>query len=470
MRLPSFRSGISLAAAVVAGLFATGCQRSTKSGMGHSAQPVTRVEVVRPERHTVQRTVSEPGQLEAYETTPIHAKLAGYVRNVSVDNGYPIKKGQVLAELWVPEVEADFQEKRAAVEQAVARRAQAESAVKVAESAVASALAHLAEVQAGIKRASADLTRWQLEDRRVQQLFNERAQTGTLLDETHNKLQAAEAALDEIRAKVKSAEAALSEARSELDKARADVVAATASIDVARSLARHAQAMLGYSRIEAPFDGIITRRNVDTGHLTRPGSDAAPLFVAARSDVVTIAVDIPETYATEVNPGDRALIKLQAMKGRVVEGKVTRTTWALDPKTRTIRTEIDIPNPGGKLRPGLYAYATVIVDEHKDVLTVPTPAIVQDQDKAFCVAVAGGKAVRKLIETGLGDGTRTEVTAGLQGTEEVVKAGAASLVEGQTVEAVKPAAGAEAKSEGKAASPKGPSNPTSESGRPGPPR
>jgi RND family efflux transporter MFP subunit len=451
MPFSSFRSAISVAAGIVAGVFATGCERSTERALGHSALPVTRVEVVRLERHTVQRAVGEPGQLEAYETTPIHAKLAGYVQNVNVDNGYPIKKGQVLAELWVPEVEADLQEKRAVVEQTVARRAQAESAVKVAQAAVSSAEAHLAEVQAGIKRASADLTRWQLEDRRVQQLFNERAQTGTLLDETHNKLLAAEAALDEVRAKVRSAEAALIEARSELDKARSDVVAAAASIDVARSSVRHAEAMLGYARIEAPFDGIITRRNVDSGHLTRPGSDAAPLFVAARSDVVTIAVDIPETYATDVKLGDRALIKLQAMKGRIVEGTVTRTTWALDPKTRTIRTEIDIPNPGAKLRPGLYAYATVIVQEHKDVLTLPTTAIVRDKDKAFCVTVAGGKASRKSIETGLSDGLRTEVASGLEGTEEVVKAGAASLVEGQAVEAVKQTTDAQAKPVGKAA-------------------
>jgi RND family efflux transporter MFP subunit len=128
------------------------------------------------------------------------------------------------------------------------------------------------------------------------------------------------------------------------------------------------------------------------------------------------------------------------MKGRTVDGTVTRTAWALDPKTRTIRVEIDIPNPGGKLRPGLYAYATVIVEEHKDVLTVPTTAVVQEKDKAYCVTVVGGKAVRTSIETGLGDGTRTEVTSGLGGGEEVVKAGAASIVEGQPVEVAKPEA------------------------------
>jgi RND family efflux transporter MFP subunit len=446
MPLPSFRNPMSLAAAAVAAAVAAGCERSTEKIAGHSAQPATRVEVVRPERHTVQRTVGQPGQLEAYETTPIHAKIAGYVQNVSVDIGYEIKKGQVLAELWVPEVAADLQEKRSAVEQALAKKAQAEAAVKVAQAAVTSALARVVEVQAGIKRADADLTRWQLEDRRVQQLFNDRAQIGTLLDETHYKLRSAEAASDEVRAKVSSAEAAVSQARSELEKARSDVAAAAASIEVAQSQARQADAMLGYARIVAPFDGVITRRNVDSGHLTRPGSDSAPLFVAARSDVVTISVDIPETYSTDVNPGDRALIKLQAMKGRTVEGKVTRTAWALDPKTRTIRVEIDIPNPGGRLRPGLYAWATVIVEEHKDVLTIPATAVVQDKGKSFCVVVVDGKAVQRTIETGLSDGTRTEVTSRLNGSEEVVKASAGSIVEGQAVDVVKPEAQAEVKS------------------------
>ena len=428
------RNRISLAVAALVAA-AAGCELPPVEKAVHPAQPVTRVEVVKPERHTVQRSVGAPGQLEAVETTPIHAKIAGYVRNVKVDIGSEIKKGQVLAELWAPELEADLQEKRASVEQTRAKKAQAEAAVQVAQSAVTSAEAKRTEVQAGLKRVDADLTRWQQEYRRIEQLFNERAQTGTLLDETRNKLRSAESSGDEVRAKVQSAEADLGEAKSELDKARSDVVAAAAGIEVARSEARHAEAMLGYARIEAPFDGVITCRNIDTGHLTRAGPDAPPLFVAARTDIVTIAVDIPETYSTDVNPGDPVRIKLQAMKGRTIEGKVTRTAWALDPKTRTIRAEIDVPNPGGKLRPGLYAYATVIVEAHQDVLTIPTTAIVQEKETLFCVVVADGKVARKRIETGLGDGTRTEVVSGVEESDLVVKAQGASLSDGQPVTA-----------------------------------
>jgi RND family efflux transporter MFP subunit len=428
------RKSLGLALAVPVAVTAAGCEQSSGKSPGLAAQSAMRVEVVRPERHLVERTVSEPGQIEAYETTPIHAKIAGYVQKVTVDIGSEIKKGQVLAELWVPEIAAELQEKRAAIDQAQAKKAQAAAAVKVAQAAVTSAEAKVAEVQAAVKRADADLTRWQLEDRRVQQLFNERAQTGTLLDETHNKLRSAEAGSDEVRAKVKSAEAALIESRSELEKARSDEVAAAANIEVARSAAQHAEAMLGYARIEAPFDGVITRRDVDTGHLTRPGSESAPLFVAARSDVVTITVSIPEAYSTDVKPGQRARIKLQAMNGRTVEGKVTRTAWALDPKTRTIRTEIDMPNPGGKLRPGLYAYATVVLEERMDARTIPTTSVFKVQDAPFCVVVSDKKAIRRPVVLGLSDGTRTEIVSGLEGTELVVKANAASLSDGQPVE------------------------------------
>ena len=157
-----------------------------------------------------------------------------------------------------------------------------------------------------------------------------------------------------------------------LDKARADVTAASAGIQVARSDARHTQALRAYASIAAPYDGVITRRNVDVGDLTQPGSQGPPLFTMARDDLVRIIVSVPEMYATAVNPGNPVLIRLQALAGKEIEGKVARTSWSLDPRTRTLRTEIDIPNPSGTLRPGLYVNATIIVEEHRDTLTVPT--------------------------------------------------------------------------------------------------
>jgi RND family efflux transporter MFP subunit len=401
---------------------------------------LTRVEVVRPERRTVRRSVSEPGELQAFETTAIHAKISGYVKSWTVNIGAAVKKGQVLVELSVPEMEADVQQKKAMVAQAIAKHKLAGAAVRVAEADVDGAEAKLAEARAGIKRADAELFRWQAEYKRVEQLFRERAQTGSLLDETRSKMSAAEATREEVGAHVATSKVAVAQAMAARDQAHSDLGAAAAAIDVAKEDARRAEALLGYARIEAPFDGIVTQRNVDIGDLTQPGADQPPLFIVARSDIVTIWVAIPEVFAPAVNPGDRAVVELQALPGQPIKGIVTRTSWALDPKVRTLRAEIDIPNPNAKLQPGLYAYATVIAEEHPDVLTVPATAVVSEQGKDYCVAIVNGKAVRRPIRVGLSDGTWTEVVSGLEENEAVIKANAASLGDGQSVELIQPEA------------------------------
>ena len=383
---------------------------------------MSKVEVVRPERQTVRRSVGEPGQFQAFETTALHAKIPGYVKEWTVNIGDSVKKGQVLAELAVPELDAELRQKQAAVEQAVARRAQTRPRSRWPRPTSRAPRRSSRRNRPASSGSRPTSPAGRPSTSRVEGLFQAQAQTGSLLDETRNKLRSSEASREEVRAQVKTAEVALTQSRAALDQARSDVVAAAAAIEVAKEDVRRVEAMLGYTKIEAPFDGIVTHRNVDTGQLTRPGSDADPLFVVARSDIVTITVDVPEMFAVAVEPGNRATIALQAMKGRTVEGTVTRTSWSLDPRTRTLRVEIDIPNPGGTLRPGLYAYATVIAEEHKDVLTVPATALVQEKDKAYCVVVVAGKAVRRPIAVGLSDGTKTEVVSGLDGSEKVVKA------------------------------------------------
>ena len=428
----SSQSGATLLA------LAGGCEPASQGEAGRTAPAIMRVEVVHPERHTVRRSVGEPGELQAFETTPIHAKLAGYVKNWNVNIGATVKKGQVLAELSAPELDAEVRQKEASVTQAVAKQEQARAAVKMAEANVAGAEAKLVEVRAGVKRAEADLNLWQFQTERVKGLVNEHAVTQQLLEETRSQLRSAEAARAEIDARVKTAEVAVLQSRAARDQADSDLGAAAAAIEVAKEDTRRVEALLGYCKIESPMNGIVTQRNVDTGDLTRAGADAEALFIVARSDVVTVRVNVPEGFAAEVNPGDRALVRLQEMKGKTVEAKVSRISWAIDPKTRTIRVEIDIPNPGGKLLPGLYAYATVIVEEHPDVLTIPITAVITEKDETFCVVVAGGRATHRPIVLGLKDGGLAEVISGLDGGESVVKANATSLTEGQTLDVIDP--------------------------------
>ncbi len=416
-----------------------GCGPASAEKPDSAAGPaVTRVEVVKPARATIRRATEQPGQIEAYELTPLYAKVSGYVEKWNVDIGAKVTKGQVLAVLSVPELDAEAEQKRAEIEESEAKLAQAKASQEVAEANLVSTQAKLTEVQAGTKRADADMARWQAEYKRVEQLFNERALTGSLMDETRNKLKASESAREEVHAQVKSAEAAVRQSKALLDKARSDVVAAAAGIKVARFDAERVQALREYAKVTAPYDGIVTHRHVDSGDLTEPGTQGQPLFVVARDDVVRITVGVPEMYATEVDDGDRVLVRLQALAGRDFEGKVTRTSWTLDAKNRTLRTEIDVPNPKRTLRPGLYAYATIVVEEHPDVLTVPSSALVRQGSETHCVAVNGGRAVRKKVVVGLDDGTKVEIRSGLDGSEPIVKAYGASLADGQAVSVIEP--------------------------------
>ena len=439
MSLPTSRACVGLAALLMLSFVPAGCGDVPRVNADHPAGSASpRVEVVKPERATIRRTTVQPGQIEAYETTLIFAKVSGYVRNWDVDIGSKVSKGQVLAVLSVPELDAEAEQKQATIEEAEAKLAQAKASEEVAQADLISAKTKLAEIQAGIKRAGADLVRWQAEFKRVQQLFNERAQTGTLLDETQSKLRASESARDEVDAQVKTAEAAVRQGDALLDKARSDVIAAAATIKVARFDAQRVQALRGYATIVAPYDGVITQRNVDVGDLTTPGTQGQSLFTVARDDLVRITVSVPEMYATEVNFGDRALVHLQAANGKDFEGKVSRTSWTLDPKNRTLRAEIDVPNPKGTLRPGLYAYVTVIVEEHADALTVPVSAVVRQDSQNYCVVVANGSAERKQVALGLEEGTRAEVLSGLRGEDTIVKGYASSLSDGQSVSVIVP--------------------------------
>ena len=150
------------------------------------------------------------------------------------------------------------------------------AAEEVAQASLASVQAKLIEVRAGTKRTEADLARWKAETAHVEQLFHERALTGSLLDETRSKLKASEATNEEVEDQVKTAEVAVLHARRILDKAHADVTVATASIQVARSDARHTQARRAFATIVAPYDGVVTHRNINVGDLPQPGRRDRP--------------------------------------------------------------------------------------------------------------------------------------------------------------------------------------------------
>jgi multidrug efflux pump subunit AcrA (membrane-fusion protein) len=285
-----------------------------------------------------------------------------------------------------------------------------------------------------------------------------------VLLESTNQLKSSTASKGAAQATITKAEADLISRQAAAAKAKVSVQVATAALAVAESDARRMKAWVGYLTLTAPFDGVIVARNANTGDFVLPATGdpsalqrapdistagAAPIYVVDRTDVVRIFVDIPEQDANYVNIGNKASVLARAYRDKEIAGEVKRTSWALNVKSRTLRAEIDLPNPGSQLLPGMYAYAKVII-ERPDVRTLPVTALIHSGEQTYCLTHQKGRAVRTEIQTGVNDGEWIEVTnrrvpasqstTGLDpwvpvdGTEEVILGDLSILTDGTPVQ------------------------------------
>jgi HlyD family secretion protein len=391
-----------------------GCERPSPAAPQPGPAPPQPAEgpavtTVRPERKTVRHPIDQPGfNIEAFQETALYAKVSGYVAKWHVDIGDAVKKGDVLAELDVPEMVVEVKQKEASVRQAEAQVAQAKAAELTA--------------QARLERAKSQYQRLA------------RVGKGGALDDEN---------VDEARLGYEAGKAAL-------EKAKADVTAAGAAVEVAKANRDYAQTMLRYTEIRAPYDGIVTQRNVNDRDFVRPGDAGVkgrPLYVVQQFDPVRVFVNVPGADAAWVQDGDPVSLRLQGAGGELFQRKVTRNARSLDPQARTLRTEIDVPNPDKRLKPGMYVQARITV-EHRDVWALPDAAVRTEGDQTFCYIVEGGQAVRTPLQVGLRGGGLVEVlkkqarppSAGeegrweaITGREEVVAGEAGGLRDGQPV-------------------------------------
>jgi RND family efflux transporter MFP subunit len=399
-----------------------------------SESAALRVTTVTPQRKQIVRRTRQPGQVEAFQRAPLYAKVPGYVQRFLVDIGDAVQgpryegdevveRGQVLAIVSIP------------VELAAAQVEQAVANVKVAEAQVPTAKAKLEQALADVDRTASAEEKARSEYERVLKLAENRSVNAKVVDENRNQLGAAKAASRDAAAKVDAAEAAIAESTANVEKAIADQLAARKRQRVAEAELARTRALAEYQRIEAPFDGTISERNLDQGHFVQPAGEAQakPLFVVVRTNVVRVFVDVPEMESTMVDRGDPATVRVQSLFGREFAGEVARTAWALDSAgaTRTLRTEIDVANDDGALRPGMYVYATIILDQRENALALPATAVRQHEGNASCFCVEDGKLAEKPITVGLSDGSDVEIVSGLAGDEAVVEKVNPSLSAGQ---------------------------------------
>ena len=421
------------------------------SGCGHKpaaekqdaekAASIQQVVANKPQRKTLTLTTTQPGRIEAFEETPLYAKTAGYVDEVLVDIGDVVKKDQTLIKLSIPELLDDVEQKEALIAQAEAEVKQAESSVVAASAAADTAQSRIKEMEAGIGRAEADYERWKSEHARIKELAEKGSVTKKLEEETHSQLRAAEATTREVTSKAESARTAAYEAQANIGKAQADQGAAEARLRVAKADLAHAKTMLGYTQIKAPYDGTVTRRDVDTGHFVQPasGGTGKPLMVVARTDTVRIFVNVPEMEAPYVDAGDPAKVRVQALSASEFDANVVRSSWSLQESNRSIRAEIDVPNPHGVMRPGMYATATIKLAERENALVAPAAAILRDADGTACMIVEDGQIVRRPVELGLRSGSEIEIESGVDENQLIVQKQPETLKPGQTVGITAPA-------------------------------
>ncbi len=344
-----------------------------------------RVEVVRPRRATVAQRLQTNASLEAFEEADLFAKVSGYLSDVRVDIGDHVKAGQVLAVIDVPELKQQLAE---------------------------------AEAQLESKKSSLERARSQVDHAKAN-LFLQTAlaKDRDQLGQGRNFISSQ--TLDQVHANADIA-------RADLGVAEANRALAANEIDVAAATVERIKALLAYTQIVAPFDGVVARRFVNRGDLvqaataTRTTPSAGSLFTLQRIDTIRVFCDVPENDVPHVHVGDPAIVKPAGFDGKPFIGKVTRFSLRLDSETRNMRTEIDLPNPQERLYPGTYAEVSLEMNRRPDALTVPTAAVGSDGDGNFVDTITDNRITRLAVKTGLTDNGRIEVTAGLSEVTPVV--------------------------------------------------
>jgi RND family efflux transporter MFP subunit len=401
-----------------------------------SLDQLVRVKVIRPAREHLKRTTTQTAHVEPYERADLLARIAGYLQKVHVDIGDRVKKDQVLAELWVPEMEQERVQKQTLVEKVQAEVGQAEAALKAAEAMVGAADAKVLEVSSLVAKYEADVTYRKGEYERYLQLFKERALQKDVVDKELNQLRAAEASLTAAKVSVTTAEANRKVEQAKLLQAQADLTGAKARLKVAQADLEQATILLRFSKITAPYDGVITQRLVHPGAFIQSGATgkADPLFTIARIDRMRIVTEIPESDSAWIKVGQMATLQVDAARGQRFLGKVARLADALDKRSRTMLVEAELDTRTDVLRPGMYGSVSIILADYPDALLLPTSALLAGADKPSVMTISNGKAHRQEIGLGYNDGVRIQIVRGLNGDEQVITDGKNTVREGQAVE------------------------------------
>jgi RND family efflux transporter MFP subunit len=342
-----------------------------------SAEPV--VNVVKPKAEDSATDLVLPGDVQALQYTSIFPRTNGYLKRLLVDIGDHVEANQLLAVIDTPEVDAQLDEDRANLEQA----------------------------KVNLVKAQTDLNLAQVTLNRYESITDKRAVSQQDLDN----------------------------ARAQYESSKASVDVAKAAISSAQYEVQRLEVLQGFEKVWSPFAGTITARNYDIGALLAPAASggARELFQIARTDTLRVFVNVPQEYAATVQTGQTADLLVQNYPGTRFAGHVVRSTGVVNPTTRTLRFEVDVPNPGNRLFAGMYGQVRFRVTQAEPPLLIPSSALIYNADGLSVAVVNDGKVHFQKVAVARDFGNELEVSEGLTSHETIVSNPGERLAEGLAV-------------------------------------
>jgi len=373
-----------LAAVLLAAAFLSGylprhnAKAELAAGVRAEAESAPRVEVVRPTVTSSDRAIVLSGSVRPLEETVLYPRANGYVAKWLVDIGDKVKEGQTLAEIETPELDQELDQARA----------------------------QLAQASAGVTQADANREFSQANLERFKQLVPAGVASQQDLDKT--------------------------QAQSQVDSASVKV--AQSAVQVQTANIRRLLQLKSFAHVVAPFAGTVTARNVERGSLVSSGN-ATPLFKVAILDPVRVFVQVPQDAASGVQNDLAAKVSTREYPGRVFEGKVARSSGALDQNTRTMLVEVRVPNPKNELLAGMYAEVALTLPSSHRVFEVPATALLNDAKGLRVALVDAGDTLRLVpVVVERDTGATVQISSGLTADARVVKLSSADMVDGKRVE------------------------------------
>jgi RND family efflux transporter MFP subunit len=342
------------------------------------------VPVVKTSREDMQTEVTLQAEFLPYQDIMVHAKVSGFVNLIRVDIGDRVKQGDLLATLEIPELQDNINKAKAT----------------------------LSATGEEIAKAQADYNN-------VHLLYQRLADVA----QAHPNM-VAQQDLDTARSKEDSAHGALGEAQQHRDEAQAEL--------------GRLNTLAAYEKITAPFDGIITKRFADLGSLIQAGTSsntqALPLVQLAQDTLLRLRFPVPEAETPLIENGRQVEVTVPALN-RTFVGSVTRSAWQIERSTRTMTTEVDVENPQGVIKAGMYAYVKLPLQVAKQALAVPLQALTTGDQPTVFVWTKDGQLQERKVKVGIRTADKAEILGGLQEGDAVVVGNRAGLVAGQKVEA-----------------------------------